>query len=132
MEIRRNARGVVYDADRGVYLLLLKDKGEWELPGGRIEPGEPPEEAVRRELYEESRLKGQVIPGRQFVVEFDTTKDGRPIHVPLVVYPVIADSTQPVTVGEGHKDYAWTSRSKAAQLIRFPEQRAAFLHLTSY
>jgi 8-oxo-dGTP pyrophosphatase MutT (NUDIX family) len=42
-------------------LLVLKDKPEWQkgklnLLGGKIEPGEIPEEAAKRELMEESGL----------------------------------------------------------------------------
>ena len=28
-------------------------KGQWEFPGGKIEPGEPPQQALKREIEEE-------------------------------------------------------------------------------
>ncbi|HDP96406.1 MAG TPA: NUDIX domain-containing protein [Euryarchaeota archaeon] len=36
----------------------------WEMPGGRIVPGESPEEAVRREFLEETGLEFQPIASR--------------------------------------------------------------------
>lgn len=45
-------KGVVLDEHRRV-LLLRNDRDEWELPGGRIEIGETPQETVVREIGEE-------------------------------------------------------------------------------
>jgi ADP-ribose pyrophosphatase YjhB (NUDIX family) len=65
---------VVHDA-RGRLLLIQRGhapaQGRWTLPGGRVEPGETPTEAVEREVLEETGLAvragaavGQVrIPG---------------------------------------------------------------------
>lgn len=39
---------------RGVLLAVRRDLRGWELPGGTLEPGESDEEALRRELREET------------------------------------------------------------------------------
>ena len=46
---------VVHNED-GELLLQKKSDGTWSLPAGAIEPGETAEEAVRRELREETQL----------------------------------------------------------------------------
>jgi 8-oxo-dGTP pyrophosphatase MutT (NUDIX family) len=49
---------VVHDAARGLLLLwrhrFITDTWGWEIPAGRVDPGESPEQAARRETLEET------------------------------------------------------------------------------
>ena len=45
----------------GRVLLLQNHRGEWELPGGRLDDGESPEEALVREIREETGLTAAVV-----------------------------------------------------------------------
>src|SRR6266480_1871415 len=46
-----SVKGVLLEADRVV--LLLNDRDEWELPGGRLERSEDPVACLKREFAEE-------------------------------------------------------------------------------
>ena len=49
--------GTVFAAKRGPGKSMA---GMWEFPGGKIEPGETPEEALARELREELKIEARV------------------------------------------------------------------------
>ncbi len=46
----------------GATVLLRNARGEWELPGGKLELGESPQSTVAREIEEELSLKATVGP----------------------------------------------------------------------
>jgi 8-oxo-dGTP pyrophosphatase MutT (NUDIX family) len=48
--------GVVFDEQRRVLLQQASDDGEWYVPGGAIDPGEEPADAIVREMLEETGL----------------------------------------------------------------------------
>lgn len=75
--------GLLCRAD-GTILVCQRSAGkpyplEWEFPGGKVEPGEEPEGALRRELREELGIDCDV--GRQLHVERADYSDGRTYHV---------------------------------------------------
>jgi 8-oxo-dGTP pyrophosphatase MutT (NUDIX family) len=66
----KSAGGVVFQRDKskpgGIAIALVKPKNSyggyaWTFPKGQIEPGETPHAAARREVFEESGLKGDAV-----------------------------------------------------------------------
>ena len=53
-------KGVLYESARVV--LLENERREWELPGGRLEPGETPEGCLVREVSEELGITVDIGP----------------------------------------------------------------------
>lgn len=59
--MRAGAFGVIFDSDRRVLLCHRRDMDAWNLPGGGVEAGETPWDAVIREVAEEVGARAEVV-----------------------------------------------------------------------
>lgn len=59
--VQRIGAGVAVIRDGQVLLVRRSDNGLWDIPGGRVEPGERVEDAALRELREETSLSGGTL-----------------------------------------------------------------------
>ena len=62
MKRNESVIGIVFDGPQERVLLIhRRDVSIWALPGGGIDAGEPPEQAVLREIEEETTLKAHIV-----------------------------------------------------------------------
>lgn len=113
---------------RGGRLLLVRRAnppavGCWSLPGGRVGPGEPLAQAVRRELAEETGLSGHVEAlcgvteriddGARMQPSGGDTRGGH--HFVILDYWVSPGAETP-RPGDDATDVCWADRAELARL----------------
>ena len=104
--IIENERNEIFCALRSPTMSLAN---YWEFPGGKIEQGETPEQALAREITEEFNCSIQV--GEK--VE-DTTYEYEKVIVRLETYKAKLLSGEPVALE--HAETKWVSREQLIQL----------------
>lgn len=100
----------------GRVLLLENDRGDWELPGGRLDPVDGSfETALAREIREETGLRAAVGTVRHAEI-FRQLGDGR--EVVIVAYDATVPETD-VTISDEHVGAAWVELD-ALEAIELP------------
>jgi 8-oxo-dGTP diphosphatase len=97
----------------GCVLLLLNERGEWDLPGGRPDPGEDHRAALKREVREEAGLEvevGTALEGHLFEV-----LPGRFVRIEAFACALVG--TADVTLSHEHEEVRWMSLAELGETI---------------
>lgn len=91
-------KGVIIHGSQTV--LLKNERDEWELPGGKLDLGESPEECVVREIEEELNVHAHVGPILDTWVY--TIREDR--IVLIVTYGVVVETLEGMRCSHEHKE----------------------------
>ena len=135
MNIRNEVQAVLFDKSHGHIVLLVRKKDtriprfRWRLLKGGVDRGETKADALRREIFEETGMKGirilQQIHDYEFV--FKET-----LHR-VSSFLVEADSREPIRLQESElSDYLWTDPESAATLLYWTNEKEALKKLSLF
>lgn len=117
-----SAKGVLIGKEADRVMLVKNERNEWELPGGRIEKGEQPREAVIREIHEELSIECRVdrlIDNWLFEVI-----PGKYVYISAYLCSPV-DRNASVRLSDEHEEYRWVSISDLDQYNMAEEYKAA-------
>jgi 8-oxo-dGTP diphosphatase len=114
-------RGVLLD-HLGRFLILRRakeargEKGYWELPGGGLDFGETPQDALKREVFEETHLSCRIT--EPLVVWNHHRED----QVQIIGMTFSCDLPEgDIVLSHEHDDYAWVTLDTLKDYKVFPE-----------
>jgi len=145
MPFEKSVGAVVFRREKKkiLYLLIRHPEndgysGHWDFSKGHIEKGETKEEALRREIKEETGIeKMKIIPGfsewyQYFYRAKNEERERRKsqkkgINIFKIVTIFLAETTEKrVKLSFEHVDYEWLEYEKARDLITYKRARKVF------
>ena len=110
--------------EKGEILLVNSPLRGWEYPGGLIEPGETFQQALKREVWEESGVEIEItgFVGICKNIEKDI------VNIDFTARYISGD----LTPSEESTEVIWTTPEKAMELITFPLTKKRLRNMLSH
>ena len=109
--------------DQGDILLIKSPRRGWEYPGGMVEPGETLQDALRREVKEESGIEVEIVGfvGLCKNVEKDV------VNIDFLCKAIGGQ----LTTSDESAEVQWVKREEALGMVTFPLTRKRLANMLS-
>lgn len=114
-----SARGVILAPSGHILILQRTTDGQWELPGGRLAPGEAPIQGLHREISEETALTidgADILSANSWINNDDEDR--------FAVHYECATSDLNVDLSTEHTDFRWIEKTDAHTMLCEPQTAA--------
>ncbi len=120
-QFRIAVRGLIYNQNNEVLLLRRSrpargETGYWELPGGGLDHGESPQQALLREIQEETRLEVEV--GMPLLV-WDYVRSDQLQIIGMTFFCRWTSGN--IGLSHEHDTYTWVTLEQISKYKVFPE-----------
>ena len=105
-----SVKGIVTRSDAVV--LVRNRREDWELPGGKLELGEVPEQCVAREIEEELGLVVETVG----LVDAWVYTIAEGVHVLILTYGCVERESRSTVLSDEHTKLAWIPLADVAGL----------------
>lgn len=133
-EIFYTAGGVVIGPGNKI-VVVSQGGNSWSLPKGHLEPGETPEEAAIREIFEESGIQDAKII--ELLGEYERGRigpggEGEDLNQMkhMTIYLCITNQTDLKPIDPENPSAEWLSISEVADRLTHPKDKAFFVSIT--
>lgn len=135
METKKINRKImaVIKSDKGNFILLRTNpkfmkEDIWFVVTGSLKSGETPEEAVRREVKEETNLEIIKIIPTNYSCEYEWPKDSGNMHYEQAFLVIVNEDCPKITSFE-HLEYKWLNKKDFLNLIGWKDSKKRLIEI---
>ncbi|MEK7650123.1 MAG: NUDIX domain-containing protein [Patescibacteria group bacterium] len=131
VKVERSAGAILFRRQGGrVWYVLLQyaTRNHWTFPRGRLEEGERPIDAARREIEEETGIsRVKFIPGYKETIHFryqwPPKTEGAEQRLKFITFYLGEVFGRTIKISEEHKNFVWAPYEKAMKIIKHKNSR---------
>lgn len=94
--------------------------GYWDMPGGKVEFGESPDDAVVREVREEVNLKAKMV--KPYSLFSYVSQEGRRHTVDIQYIIKVTGDVGDLKITDAHDDYKWIGRNEIDNKFKLSDE----------
>ena len=107
------------DNDKIEYLILHYADGHWDMPKGKMEPGETKQETAHRELMEETGLTAQLHDDFEETIQYVFLNYDKKIAQKTAYFFIGRTTNSSISLSHEHTDYQWLSYKDAIETLTY-------------